>query len=382
MAADQGTYFDATDPEVRSNWEKRLMASVVKRTALLNPAYGLIGDDDTSMIQRRKKVFEEGGTSARITLLRTLRQLPAMGGETLRDQEEGLATSTFDWTINMLRHAVKVTNYQVTKQRVTWDVMQRSIDALGTYWPQLIEAGMAMHLAGFTVNGATQAEWYHRGDLLKATLCNAPRLPDANHVFRPKDNSLADDTAVSLDPTAIIDLDTASLLKVYAKNLPIPMRPCTTPWGDLYVFLVHSYAVRHLKDNSRWASLMNKTVQGGAIDGNPLFTGALGIFDEVLWVESNYLPPGFTGSTVYRNVRRNVFCGAQALGMGFAKQQSDENTFKNETESWDYANNKGVAASTFMGAKAPFFTIEEQGTTEDYGKIVVPSYCRELVTSA
>lgn len=382
MAADQGTYFDATDPEVRSNWEKRLMLTVVKRTSLLNPTYGLIGDDDTSLIQRKKEAFREGGTSARTTLLRTLRQLPAMGGETLRDQEEGLNTATFDWTINYLRHAVKVANFQVTKQRVSWDVMQRSIDALGTYWPQVLEAAMMMHLSGFTVNGATATEWYHRGDLLKATLCNAPRLPDVNHIFRPKDNSAADDSVINADPTAVIDLDTASLLKVWAQQLPIPIRPASTPWGDLYVFLLHPYAVRHLKQNSQWAALMNKTLQGGAIDGNPLFTGALGIYDEVLWVQSNYIPPGFNGSTVYRNVRRNVFCGAQALCMGFAKMQSDENTFTNESESWDYANNKGVAASTFMGAKSPFFAIDEQGTTEDYGKIVVPSYAKELVTSA
>jgi hypothetical protein len=118
------------------------------------------------------------------------------------------------------------------------------------------------------------------------------------------------------------------------------------------------------------------------IEGNPVITGALGIIDGVLYATSNYIPPGFTGSTIYRNVRRNVFCGAQAAVMGFGKDYEDQNTFTTETERWDFANNKGICNAILVGASSPYFTISEQGTTEDFGKIVVPSYAEELVTSA
>lgn len=379
MAADQGTYFDLSDPEVRQDWEKQVMVQVTKRCTLLNPKYGLIGNEDTNMIQRRTEAFKEGGSRATITLIRQLRQKPAYGNQTLRDQEEGIPTATFQWDINQLRHAVKIAGVRITQQRVTWDVWQRSLTLMGEYWPKVLEAGMCMHLAGFTVDGSTQSEWYHDGTHLGMTLNNVPRAADTKHIYRP--NGAADDLAVSTDPSARIDLNTATILKTIAKNLPIPIRPCMTPWGEVYVFLVHSYAIRHLKENSRWLAMMRDTLKGGAIDGNPLFTGALGLYDEVLWVEANYLPPGFVSSTIYRDVRRNVFCGAQALALGFGKMFKDESTFVNEQESWDYANNKGVAASTLMGAKSPYFSVEEQGTTEDFGKIVVPSYAQELVTS-
>jgi len=297
----------------------------------------------------------------------------------LRDQEEGVESQTFKWTINQLRKAVKVTGFRVTKQRVTWDVWQQSINKLSNYWPRVLEAGMCMQLAGFTPDGHTQNEWYHNATRLGLTLCNAPVAPDALHIYFP--NGLTDDSQVNADSSARVDTNTCTTLKTIAQNLPIPIRPAKTPWGEHYLFLVHGYSVRHLKENSRWLSMMRDTLKGGAIDGNPLWTGALGVFDDVVWIQADYLSPGFVTSTIYRNVRRNVFCGAQALALGFGKETKDESTFINETESWDYGNNKGVGAVTLLGAACPRYTVTEQGDTEDYGKIVVPSYAQELVTS-
>lgn len=378
--ADQGLVFDFNDPEVVQQWEKDLMLAVSKKCTIMNPEYGLIGDSNQFVVQRKKKLFEQGGTTATTTIAREFHQPPVYGNQSLRDQEEGMETQVFKWSINLLKKAAKVVGFRLTKQRVTWDAYQTSIEKLANYWPKVLEAGMCMHLAGFTLNGATRNEWYHDATNLALTMANVPQLPDALHIRWP--NDLTDDSQVQADSSARFDLPSLTTLKTIANNLPIPIRMAKTPWGDKYVYLAHGYSIRHLKENSRWLATMRDTLRGGAIDGNPLWTGALGIYDDVVIVQADYLPPGMNGATIYRNVRRNVFCGAQALCLGFGKETGDENTFLNETESWEYGQSKGVAAMILIGAAAPRFPVSEQGDTEDYGKIVHPCYAQELVTSA
>lgn len=377
---DSGTYFDLTDAETKQAWEREVLLNVVKRATLLNDRYGLIGDKPSNLIQRRRRTFDEGGTQATTTLIRNFRQSPAVGSEPLRGTEEGLGTATFQWKINQLRHACSLNGVRVTKQRVPWNVWNEMMNQESLYWPAVIEAGLMMHLAGFTVDGSTQAEWFHKGNHLGHTLNNVPRAPDSKHVYR---FGKADDSEVASDSSAVIDIDTGSRLKSMAQSMPVPIRPCSTPWGDVYVFLCHTYALNYLRrTSSSWWNVMTSAMKGGEVGNNPIFSGALGIFDEVMYVQAQYVPPGFVGSTIYRNCRRNIFCGAQAAVLGFAKDSEDENTFTAETDGWDYNNNKGLANAILIGGASPYFEISEQATTEDYGKIVVPSYAEELVTSA
>ena len=382
----QPTYFDLTDPETKQNWEREVHVEVAKRTALLNPDSGLIGDDPTFLCQRKKEVFADGGTQATITLVRQLRKKPTYGNQTLRDREEGIATATFKYQINQIRHAVAM-NGRITKQRVTWDVWKQSITLMGEYWPRVMETAAMLHLAGVTTDVSTQAEQFMDATNLGCTFSNAPRAPDAAHIYRVNDDAgTLHDEDVANDASAVFDTNTTTRLVTLAKMLPIPIRPCMVQGQELYIFFVHPYQVRHLKENSRWLAKMRDTIKGGAIEGNPLFTGALGIDDGVLYVENPYLPPGQNSSTGARvaDTRRGVFCGAQALTLGLGKEFDSQSTFQNDMESWDYANNKGVAATILAGFASPGYPVEEQNATAvtDFSKIVVTSYAKELYTSA
>src|SRR6476620_7700680 len=128
----QPTYFDITDPETKQNWEREVHVEVAKRTARFNPDSGLIGDDATFLCQPKKEVVQDGGTQATITLIRQLRKKPTYGNQTLRDREEGIATATFKYQSNQVRHAVAM-NGRITRQRVTWDVWKQSITLMGEY---------------------------------------------------------------------------------------------------------------------------------------------------------------------------------------------------------------------------------------------------------
>lgn len=373
-------FYNMGDAEVVLQWERRVLANVAKRTALMNKKLGFIGEDDTSLVQRRKEVYRRGGTRATFILKRQMRQKPTFGQQTLRNREEGITTSTYTLDINQIRHAAAVSGIRVTQQRVPFDVWEETISSLGEYFPQVMEAGAFAHLCGVPYDVSTTNEWYHDGTDLGITFSNAPRAPDTNHIYRVGGH--ASDDLVGGDPTALIDIHIGSRLKAIAKSLPVPIRPALIHGKELYVLFVHPYQVAHLKDNSRWLARMEKTIQGGVVDG-PLVDGALGIDDGVLWVESSYVFPGVDGSNArVANCRRAVFCGAQALAIGLAKQYDDESTFTSDEENWDYRNNKGVSATILAGFGSPYFALAAEGTTEDFAKIVVPAYAQELVTSS
>lgn len=382
------SFFDLNDAETVQKWELELHVQAALRTPFFSRRYGFVGDGPEFLCQKRKKVWDaeaagDGtGTRATVTLVRELRGTPTFGNQPLRDREETQNTATFRWEINQVRHATAVRG-RATQKRVTWNIWKESLTALGTYWAKVTESAAMLHGAGVAFDVSTASEWYHKGNDLGHTFSNVPVAPDTKHILRINHEADTDDTKVGADPAAILDLDTISKLKAMAKSMPIPIRPCMIHGQELYVLFLHHYAAYQLKQNSQWLAMMKNTIQGGKIDGNPVWTGALGIWDEVLLVENPYVPPGLSSTnTRVANARRNIFCGAQAFVFGIAKEYDKDNMFQNDEENWDYRNNKGIAATSFLGLHTPRYSIVEQGTTEDYARIVCVSYAQELVTSA
>lgn len=378
-----GVTFDLSRPEVKQQWETDLFLGLQLRVTILNPQNKLIGESKDSMIQRRLEPWTDRGSKSRITIIRPPRGRGAYGGETLRDTEKGIESKTFDWEINTMRWANAVTNYPVSIQRVPWNVWEETVDQHSKYWPAVMEAGICHHLVGCTYNCATAQEWYANGTDPFFTLSNPVVAHDTKHFYRH--NGIADDAAISADPSHIFNYNWISALKARAQFLPMPIQMCNTPWGPRYVIGIHGYGVRHIKDSPQHWALAQATLQGGKVDGNPLWDGALFQKDQCLVIECNYLPVGNVGGaggTNYRNVRRGFFAGAQAAVIGFAKETPNENTFRKVTENWDYEMNRGFASRSFMGVHAPYFEVAEQGTTEKYASIAFSYYAEEMVTSA
>lgn len=378
------TYFDSANPVHVTQWEKDLFVDTFKRTVNFNPKFGLVSEKPTAMIQRKKELFREGGTTGRFTIVRQLRQKPTGGTQTLRGREEGLRTSTFDIKIDTVRHGVSIEG-RVTQQRVLWDVAKKARMELGQYFPVIMEAGASMHLAGFDIDanadGTRPHEWYLDGTDSALTFHNTVNAPDTKHIRRG--GGYATDELVGADPTAYLDLPDVDEMVALAKTLPLPIRPVEIYGGEYYVLQVHPHVVNHWRNGgSEWFRLMLASVQGGMINGNPIFRGTLGAVNGVLYIENPYMPPGIhsTLDTVVTNTRRCVLCGAQSLLFGIGRDFDHENTFLFQKEGWDYNKGKGIAAETMMGIGVPRFSVSEVNETHDYGRIVFTSYAKELQT--
>jgi N4-gp56 family major capsid protein len=158
-------------------------------------------------------------------------------------------------------------------------------------------------------------------------------------------------------------IDTAVEKAKLAKNA---LRPIRIGGKSYYAMFLHPYQVTSLRTNTstgQWQDIQKSVIQGGNSEDNPIFTGALGVYNGVVLHESVRIPTSPNNSSV----KRAVLCGAQAASIAFGRGYG-KNTFSWKEELFDYDNQLGVAA----GAQAGMVKTRFDGS--DYGTVVVPTW--------
>ena len=91
---------------------------------------------------------------------------------------------------------------------------------------------------------------------------------------------------------------------------------------------------------------------GGDVTENPIFTGALGVYNGVVLHEAQRVPYGVhsTSAAPQTNTRRAVLCVAQAAAVAFGQGHSFER-FDWVEELDDYENSLGVGGGAIFGIK-------------------------------
>jgi N4-gp56 family major capsid protein len=154
-----------------------------------------------------------------------------------------------------------------------------------------------------------------------------------------------------------------------AKTATPFIRPVKIGSDEYYVMFLHPYQVTQLRtttDTGQWLDIQKAAMSGGDVSKNPIFTGALGVYNNVILHESFRVPVSPTQSTV----RRAIFCGAQAaviaFGQDFGSGAAGTN-FKWNEKMFDYDNQLGVSAASIYGLKKAIFNSVEFAT------IVIPT---------
>jgi N4-gp56 family major capsid protein len=120
-----------------------------------------------------------------------------------------------------------------------------------------------------------------------------------------------------------------------------------------------------------WYDIQKAAITGGQVTGNPIFTGALGMYNNVILHTAFRVPAVVaTQTTVYRS----IFCGAQAAAIAYGRDQGAER-FSWVEELFDYGNQLGVSAGTIWGLK------KLQFNSQDFGTIVASTYAAARTTS-
>lgn len=321
----------------------KLWGSGLQKEALKKTSYSqFMGRSSNSLCQIRTELNKSAGDRIRFGIRYQLQGDGIEGDSTLEGNEEALVTYSDNVLINQLRHAVR-SDGKMSEQRIPFSVRAEARDGLADWWANRMDTAFFNHLAGMST--VTDG---------RLTGHNTPTAPDGDHHII-KDA----DAEGSLSAASTFDLTLIDYAVEKAKTAVVPIRPIDVGRGDkYYVMFLHPNQVTDLRISTtagQFLDIQKAAMQGGNVSNNPIFTGALGVYNGVILHENTRVPTPAT------SVRRAIFAGAQACCIAFG-QESGKNTFSWKEELFDYENQLGVAAGAIWGTKKTVFNSSDIGT--------------------
>jgi N4-gp56 family major capsid protein len=323
-------------------WEEGLEAEVLKKTHGL----AFMGKRSDSLFQMRDRLTKNAGESMRIGLRMQNNSAPKSSGTTIEGTERVLDLYYADFRIDEFADAFRWRNI-MDRQRVTFEHRDEAKAALSDLLSNAFDVSVFNQLAGVPdPGGAVTFEG------------NNPIIPpDNNHILT--EGGGADTVAGELSITSadVFNLDMISRARQKAKLLTPAIRPARIPGFSkpYYVQFVHPWQAFDMKESdSRWDRVHMALLQAGKTEDNPLFTGALGVWDDTLIVENTRVPsPG--DSTDGTLIRRGIFCGAQSLLCGWGRIGGNPNRFRWVEKLFDFDREMGIMGGFVAGLKKSVF---------------------------
>ena len=346
------TEYGVNHPMAVKHWSADLMKEALKRTYALQ----FMSKKKDSLIQIKTELNKNAGDRIRFGLRMQLQGDGVDGDGTLEGNEEALSVYTDNVFIDQLRHAVR-SEGKMSEQRVPFSVREEARDGLADWWADRMDTAFFNQLAGSTRESDT-----------KYTGMQAALEPDGDHVIfhsQAAGSSHANEGLITAGDT--FDLATIDVAREKATvGAPVPIRPLNIRGDKYYVMFIHPYQVHDLRTNTntgQWLDIQKAAMNGGNVTKNPIFTGALGMYNNVILHESTRVPLGSVSASGVGGIllRRAVFCGAQAGAMAFGRK-SGKNTYSWREELFDYGNQLGVAAGSIWGLKKCRFNGSDHGT--------------------
>lgn len=357
-------FLSITDPEVVTRFEESIDVEARLRLGLMDDEYGFAGASEDSLVVLKDDLSTKAGGTVRSYFAYQLHSQGRAKDEQLVNFEDRHRTSTFDLKVDVLRNAVAVES-PMFQQWVQYNMLEVSKRVLGDWFATRIELGLHAHATGASF---ITKDAYNLNNTITAV--------QSGYIVRPNDKAAG---ALTSGDTLDVDVINEALMLL---NLQRPkIRPANTPFGPKYVCFISSEQVRDLrKSDSVWFQLMQSAIQGGEVDGNPIFNNLLGAVHDVLFYKSDLVPPGHNaGGTAFKSKTRRAWLGgAGALNLAFGRGDRPQgfglNRFQWDMDSQDYGFRKMVAASTIIGGARPYFTDPADSTVSEQGVIVIETY--------
>lgn len=337
------TELGTNHPLTRKAWAKKLFSDALKQTFVGK----FIGTTSNSLLYRKDDLQKDKGDRIRVGLRVQMTGAGVTGDATLEGNEESLVTYYDDLLIDQSRHAHRSAG-RMTEQRAVFNVREEAKVALADWFQDAFDTAFFNQICGNT--GQTTGT---------KTGNNATVAPSATR------NSWSDGTHTSdasLSTTDVFQLTYIDRALAGIKTVSPTIRPIKFKGNEYYVAFMHPYTVHRMRTDATanrvtWYDVQKSLVQGGdkTEDTSGIFTGALGIYNNVIFHESTRVP------AVTASVYRTVICGAQAATIGFGN--SYEGLMADWVEKYfDYENQLGIAGSSIFGLKKSIFNAVDYAT--------------------
>ena len=352
------TSYGVNDPLAVKVWSKRLSVEVLKNTW----AARFMGVSSANVIQIKDELQKSTGDKITYGLRMQLTGTGVLGDGALEGNEESLTTYSDSMSLNQLRHAVRSAG-RMSQQRVPFSIRDEALAGLRDWWADRLDASFFNQICGYTPQ--TQVQW---------TGLQAPTAPDnavgTGHYLNSFNAASVQDQDITSSYTYVLTLIDRAVER--ARTLVPAIRPVRVDAKDFWVAFLHPYQVTDLRTNTatgQWLDIQKAAMAGGEIEDNPLFDGALGVYNGAILHADYRVTSGVNTSTgnPIATVKRAVVCGAQAAMLGFGRDNGPERYTWVE-ELFDYKNELGVSAGLIFGLKKTVFN------SQDFATVVTSSY--------
>ncbi len=334
-------------------WSRKLFRESLKQTFMSR----FIGDSTDSGIQLLTDAKKDKGDTVHCGLRLQLTGAGVQGHNTLEGNEEDLTLYRDSVLLDELAHAAR-SNVRITAQRVPFEVREEMRMGMQDWWSDRIDTSIINALAGNT--GQTDTRYSgNNATTAPTTFVGANRTTTEGSLS----DTLSDEFSLSMIDRAVVT----------AKTRVYPIRPFRVDGKEYFVCVIHpnqTFSLRRNTNTGQWNDIQRAALQGGKIESNPLFTGALGVYNQTILFENVRIPVGVTaggGNATAANIRRAVFFGAQAAGFAVGMNNTPEKMNWVE-EYFDYQRQLGVSACMIFGVKKMVFN------SADFGVLALPSY--------
>jgi N4-gp56 family major capsid protein len=324
-----------------------------------------MGTDEAAMIQLKEELTKKRGDSVTFALVNELTGDGVTGNTTLKGNEERLGSRSHKVTVNVLRHAVAVDDWD--EQKSVIDLRNAARTQLREWAQKKLRDGITNALGAIdgtlfesAASGSRNTWWQNNQDRVLAGDTTANHGGAAGVV--------ATDIA-KIGVSAQLSPNILSLLKRMAQAASPKIKPLYVKEMDQewYVVFIGSRAWRDLTEDNPTTNLLTLANRDARVRGvdNPLFTGDSLVWDGMILREIPEIQPLATlsGSAGAR-IEPVYLCGAQAVGIAWAQRT------KSTTDTDDYDFLHGVGVQEIRGIeKLRFGTAAGADTTtpKDHG---------------
>lgn len=318
-----------------------------------------MGTDESNMIQLREDFSKGKGDNISFALVNRLKAAGVTGSGTLEGNEEALDTRSFRLYVDKIRNGVRVP--EMEEYRSAIDLRNAARSALKTWISERTRDQIIAALG--SINGVSYGA-------ATAGQRNAWLTANADRVLfgAARSNTVAGDFAASLlnvDGTNDkITPGRVDLMKRIAKTATPKIRPVNIKGDEeWYVLWLPSLLFRDLANDAVMVQA-NRDAMARGMD-NPLFTGGDLVWSGVIIKEVEDIATLGGVGTAGAVVAPAYLCGAQAVGIGWAKRTTSK------TQTFDYGDKEGVAIEEIRGiAKLTFGTGVGDLTTQKDNAVV------------
>ena len=326
------TEFGTSDPQTVKVWSRVTFIEAILQTRFRQ----LMGTTDTAIVQRLDELQRGAGDQVKFDLLVQFQGYGVDGDERLKGKGEALRYYQDSLLIDQKRLAHEFKG--MSQQRTVHDLREDARRNLRNRWAVILDEFLFAYACGIAYGTLSTALPFAG---------NALRAPDAEHKI--------DAT------TATFTLEYIDFAKEKARTAVPTIRPAMVEGRQMYVMYLTPFQETALKRTTEWQQLHRDSSPRGS--RNPLFTGALGIYNDVIIHSSDYLPRLVIAIGDAGNRSHALLMGAQSMVVAFGnalprvrRQAFGGGTFLNWAEELDdYGNEQGVAAGIVVGMSKPQF---------------------------